>query len=352
MRRWKVMMAFLKNGWYAAAYSREIKEKPLRRIILGEAVVLFRDGEDKPAALEDKCPHRFAPLSKGYVIEGELQCPYHGLRFGRDGACAYNPHYDALPKAAKVRSYPVMEKYGVLWLWPGDPDQVDPSKLPDFSFLEQPGFKAVSGYLHIKGNYQLVVDNLLDLTHAPYLHSAFAIPGMSTEERLKNTKTELVREEARIIAKRWRLNFPPNGPTRNLFGFDDERMDSRSHMHWHPPSLIYFDAGASRLGETEEKGLCLPAMHAITPETDTTCHYFFSQARNMKLNDPSVDEKLFAILENAFRYEDEPMIEAQQEAMGDVADIMDLNPVLLRTDAAPLEARRILTRLIEAEKAS
>ncbi|MEO0033567.1 MAG: hypothetical protein RIS94_3325 [Pseudomonadota bacterium] len=345
-------MTYLRNCWYAAAYAHEVSDKPLARQFLGEHVVLYRTADGTAHALHDRCPHRFAPLSMGTLIDDQLQCPYHGLRFGTDGACVYNPHYDALPKAAQVRAFPIHERYGVLWIWMGDAP-ADPAKLPaDFAFFEDPRFRAVTGYLKVRGNYQLVIDNLLDLTHAPYLHPAFAIPGISTEERLKRTTTELVREPERVIAKRWRLACPPNGPTRSLFGFTDEVMDSRSHMHWLPPSLIFFDAGAARCGESEEAGLCLPAMHAITPETDRTSHYFFAQGRNMLLDSEEADEVLQGILRNAFHNEDEPMIEAQQAMMGSETDIMALDPVLLKSDGAPVAARRALYALIAREQAA
>ncbi|MCW3838289.1 Rieske 2Fe-2S domain-containing protein [Sphingomonas canadensis] len=344
-------MSYLRNCWYAAGWSQDIGDKPMARQFLGEHVVLYRTADGTPHALEDRCPHRFAPLSMGTLIDDQIQCPYHGLRFGTGGECVYNPHYAALPKAAKVASYPLLERYGMVWIWMGD-EPADADKLPaDFAFLTAPGFKAVSGYLRVEANYMLVVDNLLDLTHAPYLHPAFAIPGMTVEERLARTTTELERRPERVIARRWRKSCPPNGPTRSLFGFTDPLMDSRSHMHWLPPSLIFFDAGAARLDEAEELGLCLPAMHAITPETERSCHYFFAQGRNMLLDDPVADETLFGILDNAFRNEDEPMIEAQQARMGAETDVLALDPVLLKSDGAPVAARRALAALIAAEQA-
>lgn len=344
-------MTYLRNCWYAAAWSSElVGTTPLARKLLDEDVVLFRTESGQLAALHDRCPHRFAPLSMGPVIGETIQCPYHGLRFGTDGACAYNPHYNALPKAAQVSRWPLLERYGMIWIWMGD-QPADEAALPgEFVFFDDPAFRAVRGYLPVKGNYQLIVDNLLDLTHAPYLHPAFAIPGMSTEERLKRTTTELVREDRRVIAKRWRKACPPNGPTRSLFGFQDELMDSRSHMHWLVPSLIYFDAGAARLNEAEELGLCLPAMHAITPATGRESHYFFAQARNMLLDDPEADATLLGILKNAFHNEDEPMIAAQQARMGEETDVMALDPVLLKSDSAPVAARRALQALIAAEQ--
>ncbi len=344
-------MTYLRNCWYAACWPSELDgTRPLARKLLGEDIIIFRTEDGELVALHDRCPHRFAPLSMGEVMGEAIQCPYHGLQFGADGACVHNPHYKALPKSAQVKTWPLLERYGMIWIWMGD-EPADEDALPkDFAFFDDPRFQAVRGYLQVAGGYQLIVDNLLDLTHAPYLHPAFAIPGMDTEERLKRTTTELVREERRIIARRWRKACPPNGPTRDFFGFDEELMDSRSHMHWLPPSLIFFDAGAARLNEAEELGLCLPAMHAITPETERTSHYFFAQARNVLLDDDEADRTLFGILHNAFHNEDEPMIAAQQARMGEVSDVMELDPVLLKSDSAPVAARRALQALIDAEQ--
>ena len=114
-------MTYLRNCWYAAAWSHEVVgTRPLARQLLGEHVVLFRTETGTLTLLADRCPHRFAPLSMGKVVGETIQCPYHGLRFGTDGACAHNPHYDALPKAAQVKSWPVLERHGMIWCWPGD----------------------------------------------------------------------------------------------------------------------------------------------------------------------------------------------------------------------------------------
>ena len=94
----EIQVPYLRNCWYAATYANDVGDTPFARQLLGEFVVLFRTSDGVAHALEDRCPHRFAPLSMGTVVEDQLQCPYHGLRFGTDGACSYNPHYAALPK--------------------------------------------------------------------------------------------------------------------------------------------------------------------------------------------------------------------------------------------------------------
>ena len=121
------------------------------------------------------------------------------------------------PANAKVRAYPIIERYGYVWFWPGDPAAADPAALPAFPFLEDPAHFAVDhGYVHAKANYQLVVDNLLDLSHAPYLHGGFMIDGVSTEERLKTTEVELIRVGNSLTNRRYRRNSRSTALARDL----------------------------------------------------------------------------------------------------------------------------------------
>lgn len=346
-------MAYLMDAWYAAAFAAEVTVQPIHRTLLDQPVVLYRTGHGAPAALYDLCPHRFVPLSRGRVVGDELECGYHGLRFDKRGACVFNPHGEGqVPRQARVRSFPAVERYGFVWFWPGEPERADPDRIPaDFAFLSDPDrFAVVGGYLHVDANYQLIVDNLLDLTHAPYLHPQFGVTGMSAVERLQATESELVREGDTVWARRIRYNSPPNDLSRELFGVTAERVDSRSHMHWFPPSNLHFDLGLAEPGQAEAEGYCFPAAHLITPETELTSHYFFAQARNVFLDDASVGQRQLEVTEHAFRTQDEPMLEAQQAAMGPVSDLMSLKPVLLQTDAPPVAARRVLAKLIDAER--
>lgn len=346
-------MGYLKNAWYAAAFARDVTREPLRRVLLDQPVVLFRTGGGQPAALADLCPHRLVPLSRGRMVGDNLECGYHGLRFDRQGACVFNPHGDGqIPRQARVRSFPVVERYGFVWFWPGDPERADDSLISsEFHYLSEPDrFAVVSGYLHIQANYQLVVDNLLDLSHAPFVHPQFGVTGMSAQDRLQATQNELVRDGDTVWAKRTRRNSPPNDLGRQTFRITAERVDTRTHMHWMAPSNLHFDVGLTPPGEPDAEGIYLPAAHLITPETEFSSHYFFAQARNTFIDDEEVGRQQLDQTEFAFRTQDQPMLEAQQAAIGPVADLMTLKPVLLQTDAPSVAARRILSRLIEAEQ--
>ena len=348
------MAEYLRNVWYAAAFSDEVSESPLARTLLEREMVLFRRADGALAMLEDRCPHRFAPLSLGKVIGNDIQCPYHGLQFDGSGACTRNPHHKTPGplKAASVASFPVMERYGVIWFWPGDPERADPEVLPKIGFLEEPDrYGIVKGKLNVKGNYLLVVDNLLDLSHASYIHPQFGSGAFSAEEMLAKTTSRLERRENSLVNHRLRTGFPAPIPSQRLFGQSPTApTHTRSTMTWYPPAILDFDAGSWEIDAAEESGAHIPQLHAITPETEFSAHYFFINGRNRRLGEAEVDEALLAMFDSAFHQQDEPMIEAVQRRMGQVSDIHALDPVLLSSDAAPVTARRMLTAMIEKER--
>lgn len=349
-----VLLSFLKNAWYAAAYSHEVGETPLARTLIEEKVVLFRGNDGQIGMILNRCPHRFASLSAGRQIDDVLECPYHGLRFDRGGNCVYNPHSKnkgPLP-AAKIRSWPVMERYGIIWFWPGDPEQADPSQLPTISFLEQPDeYALVRGHLHVRGNYELVVDNLLDLSHAAFIHPQFSGGNYTAEELLAATSQRLEKRERSIINHRIRTGLGPSSAHVRLFGMDPNvPVHTDTTMTWHPPAMLDFAVGSWELDQPREAGVHIPQLHIITPETEFTSHYFFVNGRNRRQDEAEVDQAMLDFFDLAFAQQDEPIIEMVQENMGAVSDINLLNPILLPTDAAPVSARRILAGLIAAEQ--
>ena len=165
---------YLRNAWYVAAWSDNLADgQLLSRTILKEPIVLFRKSDGHIAALQDRCPHRFAPLHMGKIVGGDrVQCPYHGLEFDSSGACVLNPHGTKnIPPRARVRSYPVTEKHKAIWIWMGE-QPPDLAKVPDFSVLDNvPEMHATKrDRITIRANYELIIDNLLDLSHTSYLH--------------------------------------------------------------------------------------------------------------------------------------------------------------------------------------
>jgi phenylpropionate dioxygenase-like ring-hydroxylating dioxygenase large terminal subunit len=159
---------FLRNYWYVAASDDEVGRKPLRRILLGEPVVLFRTEDGTPVAFEDRCAHRHLPLSMGKLVGDTLQCHYHGLRYDMTGTCVRVPGQDLIPPSARVKTYPVVQRYHWVWIWMGDPALADPDTITDYHWLDDPSWGAKVQYLHVQANWKLIVDNLLDLTHLAF----------------------------------------------------------------------------------------------------------------------------------------------------------------------------------------
>ena len=338
--------AFLRNAWYVGAWPEEIGQTPFRRVLLERPVVFWRRQDGGVAALHDVCPHRFVPLSMGKVAGDEIECCYHGLRFNGSGACTLNPHGDGvIPRAARVDAYPVVERHGLVWIWMGDPAAADPQRIPEaFAPVgDTARWTTVGGMLHVAANYQLITDNLLDLSHVQFLHPGLLVAGAA---RIRH---EMRQEGERVISYFWRDGGLPNGLSRLLGWPADKPGDTRAHMHWHPPSLMWLDVGMTELGGTVEQGILQPSVHLLTPETRSSTHYFFAVLRQIRRDDADLSRQMKALVQQAFVGEDKPVIEAQQREIN-AGEIMTLNPALLQPDAAAIRARRVLDALVAAEQ--
>ena len=339
-------MTFIRNAWYAAAWSHEIQRTLLARTILQDPVVLFRREDGEAAALADRCPHRFVPLHRGTLKGDTVECGYHGLCFNAKGACVHNPHGNGLvPRAAQVRDYPLAESQGVVWIWMGQPELADPAAIVCFEPLEDPAFETVRGYLHVNANYQLISDNLLDLTHGQYVHPMF-----------RNAAGPAAMEESPVCGDTVWARFVRRDQLPNryfkMLGFPPEQHgDHRNYMRWNPPGNLLLDVGMTTVGGRPEEGLSIPTTHLLTPETETTSHYFWAMSRNFKTHDQALSDELLRVGIDIFTNEDKPVIEAQQAYMRSETDLFKMRPILLSTDAPAVRARRILKERVEKEQA-
>jgi phenylpropionate dioxygenase-like ring-hydroxylating dioxygenase large terminal subunit len=342
-------MQVLRNTWYVAAWPSELgPDTLLGRTILSEPVLMYRKSDGTAVAIGDTCPHRFAPLHLGRHMGDVVQCGYHGLEFGADGLCSRNPHGNGVkPENAAVAKYPLVERHGMMWIWMGD-EPADASLIPDdFDFVADPKRAHVQGYLHAKANYLLMVDNLMDLSHGLYLHAGF----LATEAMQENFDPKAKFEGDVVICTREQLNIEPPALWVPSLPPGTERVDYFSNISWFPPSHVIHPVGCRMLGKPEgvDGGVSSRSAHMFTPETDTTSHYFYSNSRDYKVDDPETDVRVRGILEKVFGSQDLPMIEAQQEVIGDV-DLMSLRPVVLPSDKASVLMRRRLGQLISREK--
>jgi phenylpropionate dioxygenase-like ring-hydroxylating dioxygenase large terminal subunit len=327
---------FLKNSWYVAAWSRELSQRPLGRTFLSEAVVLYRTARGEPVGLQDRCCHRQLPLSMGRVVGDHLECGYHGLKFNSAGKCVEIPGQDSIPPQARVRAYPVVEKYNWVWIWMGDAEKADPALIPNWWWADHPQWAFTQpDMIPVKCNYQLIADNVLDVTHLAYVHaSSIGAPSIT------EFPGSVEREERLVRFTRWIRDRPPPPMYQEAGGFagNVDRWQIVEHV---PPCFTVNFAGC----QDASKKIELMALSAPTPETECSTHYFFGFLRNFGLNDPA-KEKIFAQGMVKVFNEDIPILEAQQRALDADPDAPRID---IKVDAAPLAARRLLKSLIERE---
>lgn len=337
-------MSYLRNAWYPAAWSEELGDEPLARTFLDEPVVLYRDSAGEPAALKDMCAHRFAPLSLGKIQGDCIQCPYHGLVYDRRGACVHNPNgKGATPTSLSVASYPLHVNDGMIWIWMGDPKTAVGTEPPSYPFLAEAG-NCLRGYLHVAANYQLVTDNLLDLSHAQFLHPF--IGGVDDGYQGLEFRAEQV--DGRVSAYHHMPGYKITPLFRPFVDKSIEEMDGRAHLHWEAPANMMLDVGATVKNADGEDDVAFPQVHLLTPESEDFTHYFWGFCRDREVDNTDLDESLREGISYAFQYEDEPMVRAVAQRMGD-RSLFEMSPALLPQDEAAVRARRYLSRLIASE---
>lgn len=339
---------FLRNAWYLAAWAERIEPGALiARTILNRPLVLFRQPGGEVTALDDRCPHRAAPLSKGRLVGERIICGYHGLEFDASGICVRNPHPSGkIPPAARVRSYPVIERHSGVWVWLGE-RAADRSLIPDFSKLDDTGPNVTRReHMVMAASYDLIVDNLLDCSHTSFLHD-----GVLGNQPMLAAPTTIAQTGNTINVVRYARNVPPPGMFDMLFRQDGAPVDCWTDFRWDPPSCLLLDVGVTVPGCPKDEGTGYFGTHILTPETDTTTHYHFAATRWNIRPDSETEEmrqKISDMRRFAFETQDEPMIRAQQRNI-QMAPPSELGRVVLETDAGVLRWRRIIKRLSAAE---
>lgn len=335
---------FLHNCWYLAGWADEVADgKMLSRRIAGEHVLIMCDAEGQVGAMEDTCPHRLVPLSRGTCENGIITCAYHGLRFNALGRCVENP-FGPVTSALHVRSFVCVERHSALWLWLGD-KPAEPDMIPDYSFIDRTAPAArVKGYLHSKADYRLMIDNIMDLTHADYLHASSLGGGINTRA---DADVEQGADSVTITWTAFDDELPPLH--RQVLGGEISRGDFLNKVLWQAPGNMCQRVMLSRHGEMETNAMDSMTCHVMTPETETTTHYFFCHTSDAVTAHPEMAPGVLQGLMAAFSGEDAPMLAAQTERIGG-KDFWAQKPALLPSDKGAVMARRALDRLIEQEQ--
>ncbi|TGG93394.1 aromatic ring-hydroxylating dioxygenase subunit alpha [Natronospirillum operosum] len=338
-----------KNAWYVAATPDEVQDKPLGRTICGEPIVFFRGENNVVAAVEDFCPHRGAPLSLGFVRDGQLVCGYHGLVMGCDGKCQDMPG-QRVKGFPSIKAYPVEERHGFIWVWTGDPEQADKGDIPHLHWAESPEWAYGGGLYHINCDYRLMVDNLMDLTHETYVH-ATSIGQPEIEEAAPKTYKG---EGDEVITERHMENIPaPPFWQAALEGNglpSDQPVDRWQVCRFTPPSSVHIDVGVALAGHggydaPNDKKASSIVVDFITPETETSIWYFWGMARHFKPEDEALTERIREGQGKIFS-EDLEMLESQQK---NLLAYPERSLLKLNIDGGGVQARRIIDRLLQEE---
>ena len=341
------MEPLVHNAWYIAAWAHEIDEGIVARRILGEDVVLFRDGNGKAAALEDRCCHRAVPLSLGKTCAAGIRCGYHGLAFDGAGKCVDNPGEATNADVFKVRAFKMVERQNMLWIWMGDQARADESQIVDFPYHDLDAWPTHYGRYEFAANYMFMIDNLMDLTHLGYVHGSTigGDPNAHNEAELETKRTE---RGAHFI--RWMMNSPPPPSFVKAAGFKGN-LDRWSDFEYVAPASVRqwgggLDEGTgARENRDQDGGLSLRILHHATPETDTSFHYFFSVSVEGIPVQSETGKGFFADILEAF-LEDKVFIEAQQELATKNPD----RPLIVRQhDKAVAYSRQALHQMLAEE---
>ncbi len=341
------------NAWYAAAWDHEVAGGSiLARRIADLPLAIYRTSDGRPVALADACWHRLAPLSMGRRVgEDEVQCPYHGLRYNSAGRCTSMPAQETINPSAMVPSYPVVERHRYLWVWPGDVTLADPDLIPDMHQMSSDEWAGDGLTIEAQCNYQLVLDNLMDLTHEEFVHGA-SIGQSELSDSEFFTRHE---EDGSVTVSRWMLGVPPppfwSRIMRHRFPDFAGPVDRWQIIHYYAPSTICIDVGVAVAGTgapqgDRSQGVNGYVMNTITPETERSSHYFWAFMRNFRLESQQITTELREGVRGVFA-EDEAMLTAQQRAIDAHPDHTFYS---LNIDAGGMWVRRILDRMLAAEE--
>jgi phenylpropionate dioxygenase-like ring-hydroxylating dioxygenase large terminal subunit len=343
---------FLRNCWYVAGWSHHFPaDKLIARTVIGDPIVLYRKQDGGVVALEDRCCHRLAPLSCGRLEGDDLRCMYHGLKFAPSGKCIEIPGQQTVPATAAVRAYPAVEQDCWVWLWMGDPARADRALIPRALGHDDPDWIMRAGELAYEANYELINDNLLDLTHLSYVHAKTL--GRNSMA-WGNSKPRTTKLERGLRIQRWVVNNPLAPYLGQPAGATTDSWQSYDYM---VPGMFlltskFFAPGTAAACSMEPPGpehepfWTSLTSQPITPIGENQSIYYFSSCLSRKLATEAQADAQIALFRNAFA-EDNAMIEAQQRVIN-----LTPEPRMLGTMAdGPLNLfRQLMAGLIAAEQ--
>jgi vanillate O-demethylase monooxygenase subunit len=347
-------MAFIKNLWYVAAWSSEMEDsKPLDRVIIGEPIVIWKDSQGELVAMDNRCPHRLAPLSKGRFQDDTVQCMYHGLRFAKTGECISVQGSEDIPPNCTIKTYPVVNKNDWIWIWMGDPNLADEKQIPDAWGLDNEHYVMVEDAIDYNANYELINDNLTDLSHLDFVHETTL--GAVTGQIWSEDSYDIKPIENGLLFQRWL--------TRPLDPNSDQVTNTWNTYRYLLPGLFLMSARMYPPGTAEKLNYAPPPedfdviplmslveQQAVTPISETQTRYLFATGttREYTKSREELSERMGVVI--AAFTEDREMIESQQKMWNLSGE--DHQKAFIPFDKAPSMFRRLIRKRIKEESAA
>ncbi|AXB42429.1 aromatic ring-hydroxylating dioxygenase subunit alpha [Amycolatopsis albispora] len=340
------MTTAARNQWYVAAYSAEVGRELLGRTICDEPIVFYRTESGEAVALADRCVHRRYPLSESRLDGDTIVCGYHGFTYDKSGTCVFVPGQKRVPRTARVPGYPLVEQDSFVWVWIGDRELADPARIPRAPWFADPAYTTVRGLEPLAARYELLVDNLMDLSHETYLHGGY----IGTPEVANTPITTEVDEENEVIYVSRHMDDAecPSfyAESTGLRG----RITRWQDIEYHPPCLYLLHSRIAPVGSVPEPDGSDPdAFHvevgyAITPETAHSTHDFWFVARDFALDDQNVSDFL-AKSNRTVVLQDVTALDILEQVIQREPD--GYQELSINIDTGGLAARRFLKRMVE-----
>jgi phenylpropionate dioxygenase-like ring-hydroxylating dioxygenase large terminal subunit len=335
---------WLRNAWYVAAWDSEVDAAPLARTICGTPMMFYRKLDRSVVAMRDACPHRLLPLSMGLREGDSIRCKYHGLKLGPDGVAQEMPmKSEAVNRRVCADTYAVVERHRFVWVWIGDNDRADPALIPDLWPCSRDGWTFDGGYYPVACDYRLMIDNLMDLTHETYVHSSSI-----GQVEILEAPIETHVADGHVFVTRWMegVDAPPfwRGALKK-----DGPVDRWQICQFMLPASVMIDVGVAPVeaGATlaeHDQGVRGMVIDFMTPESETSHHYFWGMARNFDIEDAGFTARFKAQQGGVFA-EDKEILEAQQSA---ILNNPDMKLSAYRIDEGGVRSRQLIARAIVA----
>jgi len=330
-----------RNCWYVAAGRAELGRDLLARELLGERIVLYRKENGEPVALQDRCPHRGYPLSKSELIGDQIQCGYHGMAFNPGGQCTHIPSQDNVVKAMRTKAYPLAEKWLWTWIWMGDPELADPSLIPSCGYEDTTEYQSrFIGCVPIKANYQMLIDNLLDPTHASFLHKG----GLDNDDKSElGTTAARVEQDGPMVRQVMEVkNFDPQGIVAQAFQLEEGFLLNRTLINMlQAPCFVNVITTFTDAAHPDRIVSEIIASIPIVPAGIGRCYHFVATSTSQR-GFEGLGPHLLHLID-----QDVVALEAIQAASEVGADAFEMS---VRSDETGVRARRILIGMVEEEQ--